>query len=695
MMTRITSNPVTSPLAATTGPPILKIPFNSSPINGLPQLGVSNGSTMGPSSASQFHTNPPTPTATNSSAPSNVIFQRSQSLDNLQQFQEFLSSPNSIQHSRAATPPEARVDHFADTQIFQQSPNMTAENARLITDALQYGNGAINAIQTPFLLELTPDKGSISGGTKVTCLGAGLSSGLQIMFGSAAATNATCWADTTLTCHVPPAISAGRVLVTLRYSNGSPVVSPRPVYFTYSDDDQTDMMKRMFAVIGRSPALADAADFTRYVLAYNNGMSSHNPMGPSPGTGRHRQAAITDQQMSVEEFEVSMMRCLDFIDMDDSPRRANLNYRGPTGQSMLHLSASLGLYRVAAGLLARGANPDLRDNNGMSPMHMASLRGHVRIIRKLRAVGGDPTLRSLNGFTPADMAVTLEAQHASSAIENHPRPRSAAATPFSSLSLSRTGSLMSRASAKTDQLGYEQVDTQDAELYSTPAPVAALSRRSSSGIVDSQVVESIKSIETDSYPLALQSAINAWREQLSAQIQQVQQTFNKALPLLPNLPDYQGYPVVRRISSLVPQRVSPSTTLRPGSGNNKEAEYHWWELLTGTSPAPPAYEDIYPEQSDSKQDAERLGLLRAAADAVIDQKCETAFDQAGSSSEMETINISSQGVTSEQRERLRAAHARKVKRLRSDRNLFFIWVSLYACESNLAFKSTDHSRSLC
>jgi hypothetical protein len=33
-------------------------------------------------------------------------------------------------------------------------------------------------------------------------------------------------------------------------------------------------------------------------------------------------------------------------------------------------------------------------------------------------------------------------------------------------------------------------------------------------------------------------------------------------------------------------------------------------------------------------------------------------------------------VTKEQQENLRRAHAEKLKRLRADRNLFFIWVSL-------------------
>ena len=98
-------------------------------------------------------------------------------------------------------------------------------------------------------------------------------------------------------------------------------------------------------------------------------------------------------------FEAAVLKCLDLIDLDDSPFQAHLNLQRPNGQSMLHISASLGFHRLVAGLLARGANPDLRDRNGMSPMHMAALHGHSNIVRRLRLAGGDPTLRSLLGFT--------------------------------------------------------------------------------------------------------------------------------------------------------------------------------------------------------------------------------------------------------------------------------------------------------
>jgi len=143
-------------------------------------------------------------------------------------------------------------------------------------------------------------------------------------------------------------------------------------------------------------------------------------------------------------------------------------------------------------------------------------------------------------------------------------------------------------------------------------------------------------------------------------------------PMMPTLPDYQAYLPVRRISNLVGNRAE----------NAKEQDYRWWDLFSGSVPAaPPAYEDIFPQDDvDSKQ----ASAAQAAADIVADNKCAELFDQAESSSTarkrpvmLDTVHIGQKHIiTREQQDRLRLAHAEKVKRLRSDRNLFFIWIPL-------------------
>ena len=147
------------------------------------------------------------------------------------------------------------------------------------------------------------------------------------------------------------------------------------------------------------------------------------------------------------------------------------------------------------------------------------------------------------------------------------------------------------------------------------------------------------------------------------------------------MPDYQAYlptaPMVRRIGNLVGNR---------GDGA-KEQDYRWWDLFSSNvATAPPAYEDIFP---DDNAETKRASAAQAAADAVADNKCAELFDQTESSTAAESSTMAAQKgpvrldtvrigqkhvITKEQQDQLRLAHAEKLKRLSRDRNLFFIWV---------------------
>ena len=185
--------------------------------------------------------------------------------------------------------------------------------------------------------------------------------------------------------------------------------------------------------------------------------------------------------------------------------------------------------------------------------------------------------------------------------------------------------------------------------------------------------------------------MTAFRDQLATQIQHLQQTMHLTFPNLPNLPqmptlamiptlpDYQAYlptnPMVRRINNLIGNANRPD-------GNAKEQDYRWWDLFSGTIPAaPPAYEDIFPH---GDVDTKCASAAQAAADTVADNKCAEIFDQTQAESStatkkrhviLDTVRIGQKHtITREQQDQLRLAHAEKVKKLRSDRNLFFIWV---------------------
>ena len=636
---------------------------------------------------SQFNTNPSTPTTTDSVSFS--FAQRSQSMENLQGFSGVFSAPGSVRPSRVPSP-----------TLGPQSNGLTRNHAQMQANSLPCANGIANPQRAPVIHKLTPAEGSKSGGIEVTCLGSGFRQGLEVMFGDAQATTTTFWGETALVCLVPPALEAGTVPVTFRhnYEHNLPSPSNKHAFFRYVDDDEQELMKHAVFVINRkfNGTETDASNAARNIINQFGASPSFTGSSTQGGNQRHNACSFTGAANGNVDLEAALLKCLDIVDLDDSPYQARLNTRSTNGQSMLHLSASLGLYRLTAGLLARGANPDLRDNNGMTPMHMACLRGHAHIIRKLRSAGGDPNLRSLNGYIPADMATSKQARDANNTFDLHARPPSADATLASHFS--RASSLMSFKTSRGDlstmvstgaRKGlFTDSDSGDESLVgayrsqpATPAQIWAQTRRNSFAAEPQYPGDpSQGNLASTSPSLTLNPAMSAWRDHLSAQIQQFQQSVHRTLPTLqfpalppiPNLPDYQAYPVVRRISSLVPQRISRPGTANGNTGVAKPADYHWWELLTGAGSSPPAYDEIYPEDAKVGLSAKQASVLRLAGDADMIKKLNKNYDQVESSSGFDILNLRNAVSTPEQ---LKSAHATKVKRLRKDRKLFFIWAS--------------------
>lgn len=685
MMTKI--DKVTSPGASTS---VMQPNAQSfaSPSGGIPAFSPNYPTPHGlpiPSAPSRYSTNPPTPiaTETNLYAPA----QRSQSMENLQSFQNAFSAPVSVQTSRVPSPTSAST-HYNDPR---------SSHAKVLADSLHSVSGATNQQPFPVIHKLTPAEGPKAGGIEVTCLGRGFCQGLEVMFGDAEATTTTFWGESALVCLLPAAVKAGTVAVTFKHNMYS---SPpqKPILFTYNDYDEQELMKQALTLLNQSrpfgQATADVSTFTRNVIA-QFGPNFSFMDGSTQTQGQNHQMTSSASLMGADDIQAAIYHCLELVDLDDGPYQANFNQQGVNGQSMLHLSASLGYYRLVAGLLARGANPDLRDKNGFSPMHMASLNGHARIIGKLRRAGADPALRSLNGYTPADMTNSQQVRDAVTAFD-HIRSRSITAIPIARLSrASCTISLdlirASRAHSAACGDGVPDKEGSNPSIYGshpmTPVQTRARSRRNSLNKDQTSADPLQGSLTPEASVYAVNHAMSAWRDQLSAQIQQLQQSVQGALPNLaipalppiPNLPSYQAYPVVRRISSLVPQRtprnsITPANDTKPNEAIPKEADYRWWELLTGATSSPPAYEEIYPEKSRQDLNDKKSSALLAAGEAFMDQKCETTFGKPESSTMIDTVNISKEALTRQQREQLRTAHALKVKRLRSDRNLFFIWV---------------------
>ncbi|KAE9372055.1 hypothetical protein N431DRAFT_482923 [Stipitochalara longipes BDJ] len=693
------SNPLSAPTSAVQSPftpNLTNFPLPTTE----PQFGQS--STAIQNVPQQYNTGPPTPNSNDQVFFTNA--NRSQSMENLAMHQLY-SAPASAHPSRVPSPNGLRNT----VQAYQQQQ---AQIAQAVANGLYGIPLSLNPHRPPTIHKLIPNEGPKAGGIEVTCLGSGFCQGLEVMFGDAKATTTTYWGETSLVCLLPPSAFAGTVPVTFKHQHQQQQMQPYPTppvpkqqaFFKYVDDDEQQIIRTALSVLGHKMTgkMEDVRDLARRIVG--DGPSSwgasagHSPTG---GSGGNQQVSGFNAATFGIDVEATLLRCLDLIDLDDSPHMPRLNLRRASGQTMLHLACSLGLHRFVAALLARGANPEPRDKGGFTPMHFAALHNHPQIVRRLMLSGADPTVRSLAGLIPSDMATSEEVLRAARRIEHHSRTRSGGSLKSRTSSATSLRSLWEPASTPApsdipaldeDSEGDNEYEDEDADAANDGAfwmrsrrPSAQKSPMSDSTDEKDPVLELPQITETAGLASPI-ATMTAFRDQMNTQIQQLQRTMQLNLPnlpqmprfdMMPNLPDYQSYlptaPMVRRISNLVGNN-------RPASA--KEQDYKWWDLFSGTVPAaPPAYEDIFP-QGDI--DTKRASAVQAAADTVADNKCAELFDQAESSTtaqrrstKLETVRIGQKHtITREQQDQLRLAHAEKVKRLSRDRNLFFIWIPL-------------------
>lgn len=652
------------------------------------------------SMVTQFGNGPPTPVASESS-----LFSprdRQSLSENLPQ-QSLISAPNSAHPSRPGTP----AGSSRNSPPVQVAPGVS-------NPALQTQMWSIppNPPQQapPMIHKLVPAEGPITGGSEVTLLGSGFFPGMEVVFGDTLATITTFWGDKCLNCLTPPALQAGAVPVVFKHEHprfnqmqqNQPIVPKQQTFFRYVDDRELQMYRVALSILGQK--LRNPAD------AYQ---TAQQIMGGDPNTLWNIQNGFQSgqqrsQNSTMAELDAKMLVYLEFLDLDDSPGAPKFSLRSPAGQTLLHYASSLGLTRFVAGLLARGANPNVQDNNGNTPIHLAAISGHTHIVHRLRLSGANVAARNIRDFTAADLASSLEVHQAVLVHSRHYRSRSVDSTPSLRRRLSRgsldefwdtsssnesseptaepTGSseddVSSEGSTEEDvtDSGHYQAETRRPSAVSQSEPGYYLPSASETIVQSPETIASLQN-QPDfegAKGFSPPAGLVAWRNHLAGQINQFQQSVNRAfpnlpaLPPMPTLPDYQAYPMIQRISSLVPHRPTTawSTNIMKDS----------WSRLTGTS-SPPAYEELYPGK-DSSEDHElkKRSMVEAAVDAAVDQHFEQKPEASSTKpldnrEEIGEVHIGRNSVSRQQQEQLRKAHALKMKRIRSDRNLFFIWVS--------------------
>ncbi|KAK1829229.1 ankyrin repeat protein [Podospora conica] len=605
------------------------------------------------------------------------------------------SNPPSTHQSRAPSP---------TTESLQHPPPMRTQ-----TDVTM-ANGYMNATPPPVINKVVPHEGPKSGGIEVSILGSGFENGMEVMFDDVPATTTTYWGPRALVCLLPPSSRACHVSVTLRFRERKFPPSRPPAFFRYNDNDEDQVSRILFAIMadkhGRNPN--DIQSLAK-MLGSLNGEMNNRPDGDMGG----HQGQYTSHG-SRAEFESNLLKMLEMIDLDDSPRPPSYNCkRAATGQTMLHLACSLGLQRFVAGLVSRGGvlvNPP--DKGGYTPLHMAALNNHHLIVRRLISCGADPSLRTLSGLTPEDLTKSPEVLQALRHVERHvqvrPRGTGGLLSPGNSTaSLPSLGEPLSEAELSrypraSATAGSSEDSSSDGENSDDEAFLEMRRRPTGEVVSEGPPADMLPQPAADARVGSPAAAMAAFKEQLTAQVQQIQQTmalhlhqFRQLpqfpyLPQMPNMALLPEYATLQRLTGIMP-RAAPGTGAVP----------------------PPAYDEIFPRQDDGL-DTKQESAARAALDAEADRKCAAMFDTysadtketaAGPSETAEAEESESGGswsqegrtetdeeeteeeaptlligrknaITVEQQEQLRRAHAEKLKRLGRDRNLFFIWIPL-------------------
>lgn len=647
----------------------------------------SNASAFTPPSNSVFTPGPQTPTG-NEQMLFHADASRMPNTDARAVQQPLFPTPASAHNSRAPSP-----SSLMNGALQQQSLNSLGQVSQMLNNGLPVGPG-FSRQSMPDILKVLPTEGSTSGGIEISIFGSGFRQGQEVYFGDSRATTTTYWADSALTCLLPPYHQAGPVPVSVRGPNGQMLSLPRPsAQFLYKDESQDQLSALALGVL--SHKLSGSTENVReFIMRLLNFSGEDNANGPNNFSG----GGPGGYTMNTE---TQLLKVLDLLDMDDSVNKAKFNLkRKATGHTMLHLSVALGYHRFTAGLLARGANPNVRDVGGYTPLHYAALHDHPELVRRLIQAKADPTLRTRQGLLASDVATTRDVIRAikragrrGSTIHSRansatslrslwepPRRRASASSQFA----------YSESSSESDEMiessSEEELEAEDSYLQMAPR-----SRRNPDAHSSRVSLVELAPVEEQGGIASAAVAIAAFKEQIQQFQQNMMQNLSQNLshlqmPNMAALQDYQAYlnSAQQRMSAFIPN-IGPLATPSPA--------------------LPPAYEDIFPGgRRDGKGlsveshdlDTKTASAARAAADYDADRKCATLYDQAQETEQAESSVVMEQqaeekrvqrqlpkllqigrknNITKEQQDNLRQARAEQQKGLSRDPKLFLFWVS--------------------
>ncbi|KAI8874999.1 hypothetical protein K501DRAFT_79973 [Backusella circina FSU 941] len=279
----------------------------------------------------------------------------------------------------------------------------------------------------PRLHRLIPSEGPIYGGAEVTVLGSNFYEGLTCLFGENPAVPTHCWSANTLLCILPPAASAGPVVVSFK-EHPLMLEGQDVVLFTYFDESDRALMELALQVVGLKTMgkVEDARQIAMRIVQgdnNNNNNSNNNNSDRKDHPQQQHQVGSTNRfrytmsplaatavydnarTLFLSHLEQHITASLIALSQGD---RAHLSLTNENNHTLLHLATLCGYVHLAKTLVALGCDVNQRDKNGFTALHFASWTGKVEMVKVLLHFS-DKSLINSTGKTAERLAI--EANH--------------------------------------------------------------------------------------------------------------------------------------------------------------------------------------------------------------------------------------------------------------------------------------------
>ncbi|KAI8341105.1 hypothetical protein BC941DRAFT_415850 [Chlamydoabsidia padenii] len=307
-----------------------------------------------------------------------------------------------------------------------------------------------NKNNLPRLHRLIPSEGPIYGGSEVTVLGSNFYEGLTCLFGENPAMPTHCWSTNTLLCILPPATSAGPVVVSFK-EHPLMLEGQDVVLFTYYDESDRALMELALQVVGlKTMGKVEDARQIAMRIVQGGGGNNNNQQGRNNynGTGsmtarslltssstcnisyRHylttkaAQAAYDNACMlfytRLEEQIISALVAVNSMNRmmpvpcsnpcdDESLQQLNwiknhISLTNRNRHTLLHLAAIRGYDRLVRILVHLNCDVNQTDKNGFTALHFASWTGKVDVVRLL-IDKTDWCIKTVSGKTALQLAL--------------------------------------------------------------------------------------------------------------------------------------------------------------------------------------------------------------------------------------------------------------------------------------------------